>query len=257
MADRFSRPRALTDPAFDITDVFAFPSPERPGHLVLVMNVFPIVMPRALFSDALTYRFRIRSVTEADGTRFVAGDEEWTFDVTFTAPVARIGGSAVQIGTCPTPSGAQVMFPVGDDQPTEAPGLRIFAGQRLDPFFIDLAAGSANHAQHRLTFTGPGGNTGEGASCLSIVLEFEVATLLGSGAGPLFAVAGETLASGGGRPVRLERMGRPEIKNFILQDKKFDLVNRDLELRYLSPEPPDLPTVLAAATPPPQERTRT
>jgi len=28
-------------------------------------------------------------------------------------------------------------------------------------------------------------------------------------------------------------MGRPEIKNFILQDKKFDTVNRDLELRDL------------------------
>ena len=28
-------------------------------------------------------------------------------------------------------------------------------------------------------------------------------------------------------------MGRPEIKNFILQDKKFDTVNRDLEIRDL------------------------
>ena len=64
-------------------------------------------------------------------------------------------------------------------------------------------------------------------------MEFDVAAMLGSGAGPLFAVVGETLASGGGRPVRLERMGRPEIKNFILQDKQFDLVNRDLELRDL------------------------
>jgi hypothetical protein len=36
-----------------------------------------------------------------------------------------------------------------------------------------------------------------------------------------------------GHPVRLERMGRPEIKNFILQDKKFDTVNRGLELRDL------------------------
>ena len=41
MADHFSGPRALADPASDITDVFTFPSPERPGHLVLVMDVFP------------------------------------------------------------------------------------------------------------------------------------------------------------------------------------------------------------------------
>ena len=42
MADHFSGPRALADPASDITDVFVFPSPERPGHLVLVLDVFPI-----------------------------------------------------------------------------------------------------------------------------------------------------------------------------------------------------------------------
>ena len=89
MADHFSGPRALADPASDITDVFAFPSPERPGHLVLVLNVFPIAAPTALFSDALIYRFRLRPVTAttAGGTpAFVAGAEEWTFDFRFTPP---------------------------------------------------------------------------------------------------------------------------------------------------------------------------
>ena len=75
MADHFSGPRALADPASDITDVFAFPSPERPGHLVLVLNVFPIAAPTALFSDALIYRFRLRPVTAttAGGTPAGAG----------------------------------------------------------------------------------------------------------------------------------------------------------------------------------------
>ena len=63
---------------------------------------------------------------------------------------------------------------------------------------------------------------------LSIILELDVATVLGPDTGPLLAVVGETLTAGG-HPVRLERMGRPEIKNFILRDKKFDPVNRDLE----------------------------
>ena len=31
MADHFSGPRALADPASDITDVFAFPSPGSPA----------------------------------------------------------------------------------------------------------------------------------------------------------------------------------------------------------------------------------
>ena len=63
MADHFSGPRAMADPASDITDLYTFPSPERPGHLVLVMDVFPAAGVTALFSDALTHRFRLRTVT--------------------------------------------------------------------------------------------------------------------------------------------------------------------------------------------------
>ncbi len=231
MADHFSGPRALADPASDITDVFVFPSPERPGYLVLVLDVFPIAGPTALFSDALSYRFRLRPVRAAragGASAFVAGDDEWTFDFRFAPPAP---GAAAQVGTCTTPGGATISFRVGDGQPTDAAGLRIFAGQRLDPFFLDLAAESANHVLERLTFHTEGINTGEGANCLSIVVEFDIATVLGPDTGPLLGVVGETLTAG--HPVRLERMGRPEIKNFLLQDKKFDHVNRDLEIRDL------------------------
>jgi hypothetical protein len=48
----------------------------------------------------------------------------------------------------------------------------------------------------------------------------------------LFAVVGETVAAGK-LPIRLERVGRPEVKNAILAWKDFDPVNRDLELRDL------------------------
>ena len=36
VSDHISGPRALADPIADITDVYAFPSPERSGHLVLI-----------------------------------------------------------------------------------------------------------------------------------------------------------------------------------------------------------------------------
>ena len=65
MSDHFSGPRALAGPAGDITDFYAFPSPERPGHLVLVMNVLPLAKPDAAFSDAIDCRFRLRPVTIA------------------------------------------------------------------------------------------------------------------------------------------------------------------------------------------------
>jgi hypothetical protein len=45
-------------------------------------------------------------------------------------------------------------------------------------------------------------------------------------------VVAETLAVGK-RPIRLERQGRPEIKNITLGPKVFDTVNHDLEIRGL------------------------
>jgi hypothetical protein len=235
MADHFSGPRALADPASDITDVFTFPSPEQPGHLVLVMDVFPSSTATALFSDALTYRFRLRPLTATTaGGRpaFAPGAEEYAFDVRFAVPSSAEGPDGVaQAGTCTIPGGAEIPFRVGVEKPAEDQGMRVFAGPRLDPFFLDLAAEQATHELERLAFRPEGVNSVEGANVLSIVLELDTATVLGPDTGPLLGVVGETVISG--HPVRLERMGRPEIKNFILQDKKYDSVNRDLEIRDL------------------------
>ncbi len=236
MADHFSGPRALADPASDITDVFAFPSPERQGHLVLVMDVFPSATPTALFSDALSYRFRLRplSATRADQPAFSVGADEYAFDFNFAVPSSADGPGlpegVVQDGTCTTAGGPEIPFRVGVEKPPDGQGVRIFAGPRLDPFFLDLAAEQANHTQERLSFRPNGVNAVQGANVLSIVLELDTAKVLGPDTGPLLGVVGETVTSGR-HPVRLERMGRPEIKNFLLQDKKFDPVNRDLEIR--------------------------
>ena len=87
MSDHISGPRAIADPVTDITDVFAFPCPESPQHLVLIMNVFPYAGPSAVFSDAVIYRLRVRSVSIAPNRRaFVVGADEFTFDCTFDVP---------------------------------------------------------------------------------------------------------------------------------------------------------------------------
>ena len=63
MSDHFSGPRAIAGPAGDITDLYAFPSPERPGHLVLVLDVMPDARLDSHFSEAIVYRLRLRPVT--------------------------------------------------------------------------------------------------------------------------------------------------------------------------------------------------
>src|SRR5580692_8552009 len=100
MGDHFSGPRVYGDPAADIADLYAFPSPELPGHVVLALTVFPGATVTSLFSDAITYRFRVRPVAIA-GTAYAVGEDEHTFDFTFT-------GSPAQTGTCSLPGGEHV-----------------------------------------------------------------------------------------------------------------------------------------------------
>ena len=101
MSDHISGPRALADPIADITDVYAFPSPERPGHLVLVMNTLPFAKPSDALSDGLVYRFRLRPLTAGaadDPAPFAVGEREFVFDCVFSAPAHADGGGARRAG---------------------------------------------------------------------------------------------------------------------------------------------------------------
>lgn len=236
MSDHFSGPRAMAGPAGDICDVFAFPSPERPGRLVLAMTVLPVANPDALFSDAIICRFRLRPLTiaargSAAAFSFGTEEQELVFDCTFDAPVTPDGATApVQTGRCIPPTGAPVAFTVHDNQGGCADGLRVFAGLRSDPFFLDLPAFMETIGTGKLAFKAVGNNFSYGQNVLSVVVEIDCARLLQVGSGPLFAVVGETIAAGK-LPIRIERVGRPEVKNFILSWKEYDTVNRDMELR--------------------------
>ena len=61
-SDHLDSPRTVADPQSDIADVFAFTSPERPGHLVVAMTVTPFASPLSMFSTRVDYIFRVRRV---------------------------------------------------------------------------------------------------------------------------------------------------------------------------------------------------
>src|SRR6266849_10137386 len=199
MSDHNNSPRGVAEPAIDIGDIYVFPSPSRPGQLVLVMSVFPNARPGALFSDAASYRFRVRPVTipaSGPGSRFEVGTDEYDISCTFAAPVTTGGaGHFVQEGTCTLPNGATVSFRVNDEQGAEAPGARVFAGLRMDPLFIDSTGYVETLATQRLAFPVKGTNGADGWDALGIVVELDVATMLGRATGTVFAVAAETVAA--------------------------------------------------------------
>src|SRR5690349_5621665 len=65
-ADHIDGPAATQDPTGDLTDVYAFmsPDPASPTHLVLVMNVVPFASASSALSDKVTYKFHIKPILD-------------------------------------------------------------------------------------------------------------------------------------------------------------------------------------------------
>jgi len=235
VSDHFSGPRALAGPAGDICDFYAFPSPERPGHLVLVMSVLPLAEPDSLFSDAIVCRFRLRPLTiDRQRGAFPFGPErsEFVLACGFDAPAPDVAGGRTQDGWCALPSGERARFRVNDARGGSLEGLRVWAGLRSDPFFIDIFAFFESMKTGRLAFKNRSTNILAGTNVLSIIVEVDCERLLQGDRGPIFGAVAETVVAGN-LPVRIERIGRPEIKNVLMSLKDFDQVNRDLEVRDL------------------------
>ena len=227
MSDHFSGPAVMGDPSVDITDFYAFPSPERPGNLVLIMNVFPLATSQSFFSDVVTYRFRLRPLTRSGGS-ITHGAAEHTIDVTFSDVPE---GSSVQKGHVVTSDGRAASFVVG--KPLEQDGMRVFAGLVSDPFFMDVEAALRTDISGKLSFD-TAANTVEFRDVLSIVVEVPFAPIVERFDGAtLIAAIAENIVTRRGKPIRIERLGRPEIKNFVLANTTRDPRTKGVELRDL------------------------
>jgi hypothetical protein len=95
---------------------------------------------------------------------------------------------------------------------------------------MDAPAALETIATGKLAFTDPGSIFLDGKNVLSLVVEVDCARVFGGV--QLLGVVAETLTRGK-LTVRLEHVGRPEVKNLMLAPKQFDPVNRDLEIRDL------------------------
>lgn len=127
-ADHVDSPQATANPTADIDDVFAWMSPDT-NNVNLVMTIGRDVGPNFQFSDAVEYIFRVRSrsgLLASEG--IVTTDVRCTFtvsqQVTCTAGDASIQASAAVAGSEAGANNGQ---------------LRVFAGQRNDPFFFNLS----------------------------------------------------------------------------------------------------------------------
>ena len=186
-SDHLDGPRTTADPQADIADVFAFTSPEDPSKVVLAMTVTPYASDASAFSGAVDYAFRVRRVDAL---------QPLTFDGAGLDVVCGLAGAdgSTPTMTCAGPGGATGSALLGE---VGAAGgsMRVFAGLRSDPAFLDRQGLLATVASGRASFTGQ--NAFDGANVLAIVVELD-STLFGgdSGVRPVLAVAAETMRRG-------------------------------------------------------------
>jgi len=164
------------DPAADNTDVYAFVSPNRPDSVTMIANYIPLEEPAggpnfAKFADSVlyaihvdnngdakedvTYEFRFNTKVQ-NGNTFLYNtgpitsltDPDWNVRQTYS--VTRVDGTGkgellgqniatppVNVGPRSTPAYDTLANAAITDLPG---GIKVFAGQRDDPFFVDLGS---------------------------------------------------------------------------------------------------------------------
>src|ERR1700722_4389087 len=170
MSDHIDGPRQIGDSSVDLTDLFAFTSPQNAGRTVLAANAFPSAGASAVFSNAANYAIALRRATVAgvgDAARFKTSAEEFRFSCRFGTLEPGPDGKPVQRGTCTLPSGQQLRFVVNDEHgaATSDGAVRIFAGLRSDPFLLAWIIGEKSLTKCP--------NLLQHDNVLSIVVEFD------------------------------------------------------------------------------------
>ena len=220
MSDHVDGPRSIGDPSIDLTDLFAFTSPEDASRTVLVANVFPSAGVSAMFSNVVNHSIVVRRMTVAglgEAAKFKPDDQEYRFNCKFTdLQRAASVSKPTQKGTCTFPGGQELTFIVNDEKGAATPDgvFRVFAGLRSDPFYLAWLVAILKKFPNLL----------EHDNVLSIVIDFDTKHVLNPDKGSLFGVIAETSAIPqprsliGHEPPRFDWVGRPEQTNMRLNN---------------------------------------
>jgi hypothetical protein len=223
------------DPRLDFTDLFVFTSPDKPDKTVLIMDSNPFTLPThmtgAEFHPDAVYRINVDTDGDAQA------------DVAFTYTFSRLANGR-QTGTAyyatgalarqPEPAGELLAssVPVGFDaaaQPVQAGPVRLFAGVRSDPFFVDIEG-----TLHGFQWTGQ--DTFAGKNIQSITLEVPDDML---GTGPMIGAWATISLRRDGMLRQMDRGGHPTINPFLNPDGEKNVYNSrqpaDDVANYLQP----------------------
>ncbi len=211
-SDHIDGPVTTKHAASDITDLFAYPSPDQPGSLTVILNTYPLVPSNGHFADKIDYQILIRSASIGSS---ISTKNEVVISCKFFTPYDHDLHSVECKSSGKVLSGkakVNALAPFKAGQP-----IRVYAGNRSDPFFFN-ADWAKSISDKGILPPAPNSNTMDMINVLSIVINLDVQAMFGNDR--IFAVAAQTLTDSG----RLDRVGRPEITNVSLNARdKSDL----------------------------------
>jgi hypothetical protein len=219
MSDHVDGPRSIGDPPADVSDLFAFTSPENTARTVLAMCVFPSAGEDAMFSNVVDYAIAIRRVTVAglgNAAKFEPANDEIRFTFRFEVLDRDAAGKVIQRGVCGLPGGRELPLTAHDEKGASTPegDVRVFAGLRSDPFYLAWIIADFKKVPNLLQHD----------NVLIMVVEFDTRRVLDPGKGSLFGAIAETVPGRqpSGRvshpPPRIDWVGRPEQTNIRLSN---------------------------------------
>lgn len=172
-ADHIDAP-AVQGGTADITDYYAFQG-ENTDNLVFVANVQGLIAPTATgdakFDENVLIEFNIDNTGDAKEDlviQAIARDGKMYF---FGPYAPSSTGTSGEINT-DAPQGTVDITAYGSSAViAENDGMKMFAGPRDDPFFMDFAQYGKIIAGEATGFNDPGDDTFKGSNVLSIVVE--------------------------------------------------------------------------------------
>jgi hypothetical protein len=277
-------PLISMDPMADNTDLYAFRSPDRPDTVTIIANYIPLESPAGgpnfpAFDDSvlyeihvdndgdatedLTYQFRFHTETRNPDTFLYntgpitsLDDPNWNRPQTYTVRLVRHGSGHSEAGEV---LASDLTTPPDNIGPRSTPayeslaaaavhslpgGIRVFAGQRDDPFFVDLgsvfdlAGLRPFNPAHLIPLPAEPGHDGVARyNTHSIAIQVPIAQLV-SGSSPtigIYASASRQAvrilrkdgdADQNGQFVQVSRLAEPLINEVVIPLGQKDLWNR-------------------------------
>ncbi|MCO6477715.1 MAG: DUF4331 family protein [Phaeodactylibacter sp.] len=173
-ADHIDAP-AVTSTTSDITDYYAFQSPENADNLVFVANLQGLLDPMATasarFDEQIMVEFNIDNTGDAV--------EDLVIQAVFRDGKVQAYGPVAPaetglISRVETDGGLVEAEITQYNEPAivgSGKGMKVFAGPRDDPFFFDFTQYSEIIAGNASGFNDPGADTFAGTNVLSVVVE--------------------------------------------------------------------------------------